>query len=154
VRSNCGKMDGIQAVSWLQDHLGYSARPLLSDPWLICGQAALWPPGTDDRPGRSSHTYHSYFIANLRVVLEVEVQAGNQTASKYSSSGLWESLGRLPRAHWPVAIHGDRDWGAQANIARAEREDLPYLFKLRMTKGGKKIVERLNRGADWTDAWG
>jgi len=80
------------------------------------------------------------------------VQAGNQTASEYSSSGLWELLGRLPRAHWPVAIRGDRDWGAQANMTRAEREDLPYLFKLRMTKGGKKIVEHLMRGSDWTDA--
>ena len=39
-------------------------------------------------------------------------------------------------------------------MARAEQEDLPYLFKLRMTKGGNKIVEHLMRGADWTDAWG
>ena len=82
----------------------------------------------------------------------MEVQAGNQTASKYSSPGLWELLGRLPRAHWPVAIRGDRDWGTQANMARAEQEDLPYLFKLRMTNGVKKIVERLMRGAAWSDA--
>lgn len=51
------------------------------------------------QPGRPSHTYHTYFIANVRLVLEVEVQAGNQTASKYSSPGLWERLGRLPRSH-------------------------------------------------------
>ncbi len=98
------------------------------------------------KPGRPSHTYHTYFITNLRVVLDVEVQAGNQTASKYSSPRLWELLGRLPRAHWPVAIRGDRDWGTQANMARAEQEDLPYLFKLRMTKGVKKTVERLMGG--------
>ena len=37
-------------------------------------------------------------------------------------------------------------------MARAEQEYLPYLFKLRMTKGVKKIVERLMRGAQWTEA--
>jgi len=68
------------------------------------------------KPGRPSHTYHTCFIANLRLVLDVEVQAGNQTASKYSSPGLWELLGRLPQAHWPVAIRGDRDWGTQPNM--------------------------------------
>lgn len=51
-----------------------------------------------------------------------------------------------------MAIRGDRDWGTQANMARAEQEDLPYLFKLRMTNGVKKIVERLMRGAAWSDA--
>ena len=37
-------------------------------------------------------------------------------------------------------------------MARAEQEGLPYLFKLRMTNGVKKIVERLMRGAAWSDA--
>ena len=85
-------------------------------------------------------------------MLEVEVQAGTQTASKYSSPGLWELLRRLPRAHWPVLIRGDRDWETQANLARAEQEGVPYLFKLRMTAGAKKSVERLARAAEWTAA--
>ena len=104
------------------------------------------------QPGRPSHTYHTYFIANVRLVLEVEVQAGNQTASKYSSPGLWERLGRLPRSHWPALLRGDRDWGTQANLARAEQEGVPYLFKRRRTPGVKKTVERLMRGAEWTAA--
>jgi hypothetical protein len=40
------------------------------------------------KPGRPSHTYHSYMLANLRLVLEVEVQAGNQHAAKHSAPGL------------------------------------------------------------------
>src|ERR1017187_5739738 len=32
------------------------------------------------KPGRPSHAYHSYFVANIRMVLDMEVQAGNQTA--------------------------------------------------------------------------
>ena len=36
-------------------------------------------------------------------------------------------------------------------MARAEQEGVPYLFKLRMTPGSK-AVERLMRGADWSEA--
>ena len=91
-------------------------------------------------------------MANLRLILDVEVQAGHQTASKYSAPGLWEWLKRLPRPHWPVFIRGDRDWGTEANMQRAEQEGLPYLFKLRMTAGVKKSVERLMREAPWCAA--
>ena len=49
-------------------------------------------------------------------------------------------------------IRGDRDWGPEANRQRAEQEGLPYLFKLRMTAGVKKSVERWMREAPWTDA--
>jgi hypothetical protein len=101
------------------------------------------------KPGRPSHTYHTYFVANLRLILDVEAQTGNRSASTYSSPGRWELLGRLPRAHWPGCIRGDRDWGTQANMARAEQEDVGYLFELRLTAGVKKAVERLMRGADW-----
>lgn len=80
------------------------------------------------------------------------MQAGNQTASKYSSPGLWELLGCLPRPHWPALLRGDRDWGTQANRARAEQEGIPYLFKPRLTPGVKTTVERLMRGAAWTAA--
>ena len=30
------------------------------------------------KPGRPSHTYHTYMIANLRLILEVEVQAATK----------------------------------------------------------------------------
>lgn len=162
VRRNFGKLDETAGVQWLQDHLGYCVAPLLSEPWILDADVTVKPLyGHQDgavkgynphKPGRPSHTHHTHFIANLRLVLEVEVQAGNQTASKYSSPGLWELLGRLPRPHWPALIRGDRDWGTQANLARAEQEGVPYLFKLRLTPGVKKTVERLMRGAEWTAA--
>jgi hypothetical protein len=104
------------------------------------------------KPGRPSHTYHTYFIANLRLVLEVEVQSGKRTASKYSAPGLWERLRRLPREHWPVLLRGDRDWGTEGNMQRAEQAGLPYRFKLRMTAGTRRAVERLMRGRDWVAA--
>jgi len=104
------------------------------------------------KPGRPSHTYHTYMIANLRLILEVEVQSGKQVASKYSAPGLWELLKRLPREHWPSLLRGDRDWGTEANMRQAEQLGVPYLFKLRLTKGTRTLIERLMRGRDWVSA--
>lgn len=104
------------------------------------------------KPGRPSHTYHTDFVADLRLVLDVEVQAGNQSSPKHSAPSLWALLERLGRARWPAFIRGDRDWGTEANTARAEQEGLPYLFKQRLTKGTKRLVERLLRDANWSEA--
>jgi hypothetical protein len=162
VRRNLGKLDEAEGVKWLQDHLDDCVAPVLSEPWILDGDVTVKPlyghqegavkGYNPHKPGRPSHTYHTYFIANLRLILDVEVQAGDRTASKYSSPGLWELLKRLPRAHWPVFIRGDRDWGTEANMQRAEQAELPYLYKLRMTAGVKKSVERLLREAHWTAA--
>ena len=104
------------------------------------------------KPGRPAHTVHPYRITHLRRVLEVEVQDGHQTASKYSAPGLWALLRRLPQKHWPVLIRGDKDWGTQGNLARAEQEGLDYLFKWRLTKNVKRLLERLMRDNDWVNA--
>ena len=162
VRRNLAKIDEAEGVAWLQRHLDYVVAPLLNEPWILDTDVTVKPlyghqegavvGYNPHKPGRPSQTYHTYVIANLRLVLDVEVQAGNQTASKYSRPGLWELLGRLPRAQWPALIRGDRNWGTQANRARAEQEGVDYLFKLRMSANVKKLVERLMRGADWSDA--
>jgi hypothetical protein len=155
-------MDETEGVAWPSDHLDYVSAPLLSEPWILDADVTVKPlyghqegavvGYNPHKPGRPSHSYYTYFIANLRLVLDVEVQAGNKTASKHSSPGLWELRGRIPRPHWPAFIRDDRDWGTQANMARAEQEGIDYLFKLRMTAKVKKLVARLMQGADWTDA--
>ena len=103
------------------------------------------------KPGRPSHTYHTYAIAELRLMLEVEVQAGNQHASKHSAPGLWALLARIGRAAWPCLLRGDCDWGTEANMSRAEREGLPYLFKLRLTRNAKRLIERAMVEPGWVD---
>ena len=105
------------------------------------------------KPGRPSHSYHSYMIAELRLILEVEVQAGNQHASKHSAPGLWTLRARIGRAAWPRLVRGDGDWGTEANRSRADREGLPYLFKLRLTRNAKRLlIERAMVEPGWTDA--
>ena len=162
VRRNLGKLDEADGVAWMQDHLGVCVAPVLGVPWILDADVTVKPlyghqegavkGYNPHKPGRPSHTDHTDCVAGLRLILDVEVLAGNQTASKYSAPGLWELLARLPRAHWPVCIRGDRDWGNQANMARAEQAGIAYLFKLRMTSGVKKVVERLIRDAEWCDA--
>ena len=162
LRGGMKKLDEELAVRWMQTHLGAVTDPLLREPWILDSDVTVKPlyghqegavvGYNPHKPGRPSHTYHTYFIANLRLVLEVEVQPGNRSASKYSSPGLWALLDRIGRAHWPAFIRGDRDWGTEGNMARAEQEGLPYLFKLRMTKRTKQLVERLMGDTAWTEA--
>ena len=162
VRGSLIKLDEAEGIEWLKQHLHHVYAPLLSVPWILDADVTIKPlyghqegavlGYNPHKPGRPSHTYHTYFIANLRLVLDVEVQAGNLHASKHSSPGLWALLERLRREHWPAFIRGDRDWGTQGNMARAEQAGLGYLFKLRLTKGVKQLIERLMSDAEWTDA--
>jgi hypothetical protein len=48
------------------------------------------------KPGRPSHVNHSYFLANLRISLGVEVRPGNEPAAAKGLPGLWEMLDKLP----------------------------------------------------------
>ena len=104
------------------------------------------------KPGRPSHVYHTYSIANLRLVLEVEVQPGNQTAASYSAPDLWSLLDGLPRDRWPEFIRGDCAFGTDAVMRAAEERNLPYLFKLKLTKNVQRTIERLATTSGWTSA--
>ena len=123
VRGSFSKLDETKGSEWLQRHLQHIYAPLLNEPWILDADVTVKPlyghqEGAElgynpHKPGRPSHTYHTFFIANLRLVLDVEVQAGNQSASKHSSPGLWALLERLGRENWPVFIRGDKDWGTE-----------------------------------------
>jgi hypothetical protein len=81
VRRNLGKLDETAGVTWLQDHLGYCVAPLLGEPWILDSDVTVKPlyghqegavkGYNPHKPGRPSPTYHTYFIANLRLVLDV-----------------------------------------------------------------------------------
>jgi hypothetical protein len=91
-------------------------------------------------------------IANLRLVLDVEVQAGNCTASSYSAPGLWELLDRIPRNCWPTFLRGDCDWGVDDVMRTAEEKGLPYLFKLRKSKYVKTLIQQAHCQSGWSYA--
>ena len=77
------------------------------------------------QPGRPSHAYHSYFIANLRMVLDVEVQPGNQTASSFAQPEWWALLDGLDQTSRPTFIRGDCQWGTERAMEGAEQRSIP-----------------------------
>src|SRR5215469_16289140 len=104
------------------------------------------------KPGWPSHSYHCYMMANLRLVLAVDVAPGNEHTSKHCSPRLWKFLDGLAREQQPWLIRGDSGFGNEPVMREAEQCGQPYLFKLRLTKNVKRAIERAMREEDWQDA--
>lgn len=146
-------------AEWLKESFLQTYYPLLNEPWildvdttikLLYGNQEGAVVGYNPRkPGRPSHTYHSYMIANIRLMLDVEVRAGNENAAKYTAPGLWDFLDKLPKTHWPKFIRGDSGFGTDAIMTEAENKDLPYLFKLKQTKNVTRLVNYCLLENDW-----
>ncbi len=95
-------------------------------------------------------------MANLRLVLEVEVQAGNQSHSNYSLPGLVSLLNRLPANGKPEFVRGDIGWGTDNAMLQLEQIDQHYLFKLKKSKNVKKLIYKHHCLGEWTsinDYW-
>ena len=162
VRRALKGMDVEQSEKWLKKHLKASYEPLLEEPWALDMDTTVKPlyghqqdakrGYNPARPGRPSHAYHSSFIASLRIVLDVEVQAGNQTASSYAQPELWELLDGLPEPSRPAFLRGDCGWGTERAMEGAEQRGIPYLFKLKQTAKVKKLIDKLFGKTEWVDA--
>ena len=156
-------MDEAAAVDWLDRHLALSTHPVLSlAPWILDTDNTVKPlygkqegaviSYNPKKPGRPSHSYHSYFMANTRMALGVEVEAGDKHTGKHVSVGLWKLLDTMPRELWPVFIRGDVSFGSEAIMYEAEERQLHYLTKLRLTSNVKKLINRLIAKGEWIDA--
>jgi hypothetical protein len=162
VRRALAKMDESEGLAWLQAHFDYCVLPLLNEPWVLDVDSTIKPLYGEQegavvsynphKPGRPSHCYHTYMISNLRLVLSVDVQPGDQHKPKHAAEGLWSLLDRLGRTRWPALLRGDAEWGNEPVMSRAEREGLPYLFRLRTTTNVKRALEKAMAEHDWTDA--
>lgn len=151
-----------ESDQWLRRHRKASYEPLLEEPWALDMDTTVKPlyghqedakvGYNPTKPGRPSHAYHSYFIANLRMVTEVEVQAGNQTATSYAQPGLWTMLDGLEEKCRPAFLRGDCAWGTERAMNGAEQRRLPYLFKLKQTANVKKLIGKLFRRDQWVEA--
>ena len=101
------------------------------------------------KPGRPSHTYHTYMMANLRLILEVEVQAGNQSHSSHSLPGLVALLNRLPADSKPEFVRGDIGFGTDNVMIEMETLGQPYLFKLKKSKNINLLINKHHCIGDW-----
>jgi hypothetical protein len=104
VRRALGKIDEVAGIAWLREQLEYCVQPLLSEPWILDVDTTVKPlyghqqagevSYNPSKRGRPSQVSHSYLMAELRLVLEVEVAGGKAHTAKHAAPGLWALLDR------------------------------------------------------------
>jgi Transposase DDE domain group 1 len=162
VRRALAAVDEAQGTAWLQRHLDHCTAPLLGEGWILDADTTIKPLyGRQEgallgynpkKPGRPSHAYHSFILANLRLVLDVAVMPGNEHTANHAAPGLWALLERIGKDRWPRMLRADKGFCSDALMARCEAEGLPYLLRLRLTKNVKRAIERMADRGDWSDA--
>ncbi len=148
--------------TWQRKHLLLSYEPLLQEQWIldmdttiktIYGHQQGAQVGYNPhKKGRPSHVYHTYFMGAARLVLDVEVQPGKQTAAHNSLPGLWQLVDQQPKESRPWLIRGDCAFGNDQLMSQAESRTQDYLFKLRMTRKPKDLIKQLEKEGAWVDA--
>ena len=149
-------------TAWLDRHITDSTALLLDAPWIMDTDTTVKPlygkqegaviSYNPTKPGRPSHTYHTYLMAGLRLVLGVEVHAGNEHAAKHTQPGLLEILDDLPASRKPKLVRGDSAFGNDPLMTALEERQQAYLFKLKLTKNVKRHITRLFHESGWRDA--
>lgn len=151
-----------RGTAWMDDALEESTSEALSTPWILdCDttvkvlyghQAGAEISYNPMKPGRPSHAIHTYWIGNVRMVLDAEVQSGKAHAAKHSLPRLRVLLERLPPEKRPRLVRGDCAFGNETVMEEMETLDQAYLFKLRQSAGVKRLIERQWSRDDWSDA--
>ena len=141
-----------KSTAWMDTALAESVGEALNTAWILDGDTTVKPLyGHQDgaevsynptKPGRPSHVLHTYWIGNLRLVLDVEVHNGKAHAAKHSLPRLCALLEGLRPEHRPVLVRGDNAFGNEGVMADLEALEQPYLFKLRQSAGVKRLIER------------
>ena len=150
-----------KCIAWMDAALKESTFDALSTDWILdCDTTVKLLFGNQDgaeigynptKPGRPSHNIHTYWIANLRLVLDAEVQSGTTHAAKYSLPGLIRILNALPPEKRPKLVRGDSAFGNNPILMALESIDQMYLTKLHLTAGVKRLIERNWSREDWQD---
>jgi Transposase DDE domain group 1 len=154
------KIDETTGITWMQNHLQDCCAPLLKTPWILDVDTTVKPlyghqenakkGYNPQKPGRPSHTYHTYMIANLRLVLEVEVKAGDESNSCHSLPGLVSLLDRLPEHSKPEFVRGDINFGTDAVMRDLEGIHQSYVFKLKKSKNVANLICKHHGLGEWT----
>lgn len=171
VRRALYRLDPYEAARWLRASFDAVVEDLLAEPWVLDTDVTIKPLyGRQEgarygynpkKPGRPSHAYHTYWMARLRLCLDVEVRPGNEHGVNYGLDGLFAWLDARPREHWPQFLRGDCGYGQETVMASCEARQLGYLFKLRRTKRARAMIHALeasdatgwkNAGQGWEAA--
>lgn len=162
VRRSLVKMLEPESSEWLIAELKNCYSEILTIPWILDVDSTVkclygYQEGAmvgynPKKPGRPSHTYHTYMIANIRMALDVEVMAGNENGASYTLPHLFSWLDALPENNRPEFIRGDSSFGTDAVMNACENRNLFYLFKLKQTPNVKRFISEKMVSGDWENA--
>jgi hypothetical protein len=150
-----------RAVRWMQEHLRHSVGEATATAWILDCDSTVKPlygrqAGAEvsfnpHKPGRPSHVIHTYWIGNLRLVLDAQLEPGKRHAPVHVRPGLVTLIESLPAGHRPRLVRGDCAFGSEGEMAALEALGQPYLFKLRQSAGVRKLVQRQWRRQTWCE---
>lgn len=148
-----------RSTAWMDRALAESTWEALNTDWILDCDVTVKPLyGHQDgaeigynpsKPGRPCHAIHTYWIANMRLVLDAEVQNGKAHAAKHSRPRLRTLLESLSPEKRPRLVRGDIAFGNEPVMLDLEALQQAYLFKLRQSPGVKSLIERLWSRQDW-----
>jgi hypothetical protein len=161
VRRALKAMEWPASETWMRKALMDSVRDSLNRAWVLDLDATIKPlyghqEGAEvgynpHKPGRPSHVLHTFWIGNLRLVLDAVLTAGKQHSSGHGKAALARLLDELGTSA-PALVRGDCGYGNEDLIDVCEQRGLPYLLRLRKTANVKRLIERLFRREEWSRA--
>src|SRR4249919_2169706 len=99
------RIDEAASAAWLRPALLSSVHDALDRPWVLDIDASIKPlygrqEGAElgynpSKPARPSHVLHTFWVGNLRLVLDVQVSAGKQHTSAHAKAALGRLLDEL-----------------------------------------------------------
>ncbi|MEO7852928.1 MAG: transposase [Rubrivivax sp.] len=149
-----------RSTQWMQAQLKHSIAQATATPWILdCDTTIKVLYGRQDgavvsynphKPGRPSHAIHTYWIGNLRLVLDAQLDSGNRHSPVHARPALLALLEDMPAAARPKLVRGDCAFGSEGEMSALEVIGQPYLFKLRQSPGVKTLIKRQWTRRDWT----
>lgn len=150
-----------RATQWMQGQLMHSVAEALKTAWVLDCDTTIKPlyghqAGAElgynpHKPGRPSHAIHTYWIGNLRLVLDAQLESGKRHAPSHSRPGLVALIEGLAADSRPELVRGDVAFGSEGEMAALEALKQPYLFKLRQSHGVMKLLNRQWNLDEWRD---
>lgn len=153
------RIDEPASAAWLCPALLSSVHDALDRPWVLDIDASIKPlygrqEGAElgynpHKPGRASHVLHTYWVGNLRLMLDVQVNSGKQHASIHAKAGLGRLLDELVERR-PALVRGDCGYGKRRHSRRTRAARPAHLLRLRQTKNVQRLVARQFSRMDWS----
>lgn len=155
------RIDEAASVAWMRPALMHSVREALERPWVLDIDASIKPLyGRQEgaqigynptKPMRPSHVLHTFWVGNLRLVLDVQVSSGKQHTSVHAKAALARLLDELGDKR-PALVRGDSGYGNEGMLLELESRAQPYLLRLRQTANVQRLVARQFARQDWSRA--